>query len=61
MVIFLNNSEEVVVTKNMQLSLGHSESISELKLELDFFFNTSKSHLAQPFSSTAARKASAPA
>lgn len=30
----------------MQLSLGHSESISEVKLELDFFKNTYKSHLA---------------
>jgi len=37
-VMFLNNNSEVVVTKNMQPSLGHSESISELKLELDFYF-----------------------
>lgn len=35
--MFLNKSKEVVVTKNMQLSLGHGESIAGLKLEQDFF------------------------
>lgn len=35
MVFFLR---EVAVPKKMQLSLGRTESISELKLELRFFF-----------------------